>query len=136
MPKADKRNLPYWYDLAFIPAQICYVPNAEAWGVFCKQIGVEEPYPMAERVGGGNCTTFEGTKVRDMVCVITFKVTEESTLPSIVGIIAHEVVHASQYIMRYLENHHRPAERHDEIEAYIVQYGTQAVFKTYTEIIA
>jgi len=108
-----------------MPVKICYTPDAKAWAIMLKQLGLPDdtPYPTQH----GRCESFESPKYSELIVVIVINPKPGTTIDQIVGLIAHEATHALQFTMEKMHPGYE-VERHQEVEAYFVQWVTQNVF--------
>lgn len=125
---------PFWFDGGPLPIKLCYAPDKAAWKYALKSCEIKpEPYPKT----AGHCTTWDKTltKFPELVIIITVNARKELAQSQIVGIIAHEATHALQFAMQSMHPGY-DVERHQELEAYFVQWATQNIYAHYLDYVA
>jgi hypothetical protein len=122
---------PFWFDGGCLPVKVCYAPDKAAWKYALKSCDIKpEPFPKSS----GRCTTFDKTlsKFSELVVIITFNIPDGLHVSQIIGLMAHEATHAMQFTMQSMHPDYA-IERHNEVEAYFIQWVTQNIYSHYCE---
>ena len=122
----------YWHNGNFFGVQIVYVPNAAAWRHMMKTYAPAEmandPFPNSE----AHCCTFQNRQdENEQISIVTVdrKKAETCDMAQVVGMLAHEGMHA----WRHTREKIRETEPSAEFEAYAIQSITQFLVQVYLQ---
>lgn len=119
------KNHVYWCDLGFLPGRIGFCPSEKAWDREMAKIKSQDMRYPAE--SHGNCSWWHSET--DVLVLITVgpHVDKGINPAAIVGIIAHECMHAWRQLREFIGE----AEPSPEFEAYVMQALVQEVLSAY-----
>lgn len=104
------------------PANVLFAPNKKSWDHLMDSMGLDEPYPDS----AGRCTVFDRRNYM-LKIVITFTGTDTRSSNEVIGLMAHELVHVSQFLQ---EAAGKPFD--NETEAYLMQAMLMWLIDSYT----
>jgi hypothetical protein len=111
-------------------------PDKKAWRYALYKCEIsDEPMPNNS---GAMCSYWSGglTKFPEVVCIVTLGAKSDDYV-QICGLLAHEAVHVMQATLKQMSNWQADkVERHDELEAYIIQWATQSLIQAYDDYTA
>ena len=115
-----------YYNLSFLPTYVGYCPDKESWKSEMKRLGVKnEPYPKTH----GRCTRF--IKDHDHTVIICINPKSDTTELQVIGLIAHEVSHAVDYIFEDIGEDNPSS----EFKAYLSQFLVQNIYEDWKKIV-
>lgn len=109
------------------PLYIGFVPSRKAWDKFIKSAGRDDEYDVKH----GQCNFFESTDLGRSVVLICVNPDNKVGRLEIIGIIAHEVVHAFDYLCQFI-GEKSPSK---EFKAYTIQSWVQEACWAYEELV-
>lgn len=116
-----------WVNLGFLPVEVGYAPNARAWKKTLKAKKLDtEPYPTT----AGRCIHWVGTGIGpDVVLITVGRHAKGRSMTQVIGIIAHECMHAWRHIRESIGE----KEPSSEFEAYVLQAMVQCIVRAHME---
>lgn len=117
----------YWIELGFLPAHVGFCPSKKAWKCTFKELK-QKPHEWPR--SDGSCTRIYNDLGHPVILItISGKAAKRVTGVQIVGIVAHEAMHA----WRFIRDHIGESEPSFEFEAYVIQAITMGLLTGYKQ---
>lgn len=110
----------HYLDMGMLPTYVGFAPDETSWNKEMKRLKMSEEYPKTD----GRCTVFENSSGKTIV-IITINKRSEVTQAQVAGLVAHEAVHAFDFICKDIGE----TDPSSEFKAYTIQHITQFVLE-------
>lgn len=128
----------FWVQTGPIPFSFSVVFTEAQWNHATEAEGIPKGKFPYDDSTAARCNFIEWDKLELPLCILQFNIPDELREAPIVGIIAHEVTHAYQFISRWMNSGRGntvegiPAD-HWEMECYFIQHFTQGVYSSWLD---